>query len=74
MKYNKTYAEHFAKNLRELREAKGLSIRKLSKEVGVAPQTIDRYEYQGSMPDILIALSLADFFGVTLDELIRPKE
>lgn len=73
-KYNKDYAQHFGNNVRMLRKQRGLSLRQLGRAVGVAHGTIYRYESGGSMPDMLAALLLADFFGVTLDELIRPKE
>lgn len=70
-KYDKSYGQHFGRNLRALRKSQNLTMRELGERVGLAYQTINRYE-RGFTPTMLTALMLADYFGVTLDELIKP--
>lgn len=70
--YTKDYGLHFGRNLHKLRKARRLSLREMEAECGLTCQTIFRYEH-GAIPSMLCALMLADYFGVTLDELIRPN-
>jgi transcriptional regulator with XRE-family HTH domain len=71
-KYNKDYGKHFGRNLHKLRKARKLTLRGMEARCGLSHQTLFRYEH-GDLPSMLCALILADFFGVTLDELIKPK-
>lgn len=72
MKYDKSYAQHCAKNLRRLRAERKLTLRELEALVGLRCQTLWRLEH-GDMPEMLSALMLADFYGITLDELMKPS-
>ena len=69
--FDKSYGKHFARNLRELRKARRLTLRGMEARCGLSHHTLFRYEH-GDIPSMLCALMLADFFGVTLDELIKP--
>ena len=60
----------FGQKLRELREIAGYTQQALADEVGVQWLTIQRYESQGRVPDVLLAKRLARALGVTLDELL----
>ncbi|HFI0593226.1 TPA: helix-turn-helix domain-containing protein [Streptococcus suis] len=57
--------------LKELREAKGLTHKQLSEEIGVPIRTISRWE--NGQSDMLLqkAIMLANFFDVTLDEFVN---
>lgn len=70
--YTNDYGKHFGDNFRRLRKAKGVSIREMADQCGLTHTSILRYEH-GALPCMLCALILADYFGVTLDELIRPN-
>jgi Predicted transcriptional regulators len=60
----------FAERLKKLRTDKGLSQEDLAKIVGVKQQTIGGWENGRTEPDHQITCKLADFFGVTTDELL----
>ena len=69
MKFDKSIGEISAANLRRLRKERGLSLRELEEKVGLRVFTLWRLE-QGYMPQMLTAMMLADFYGITLDELM----
>ncbi|CUQ89670.1 MAG: helix-turn-helix domain-containing protein [[Eubacterium] siraeum] len=57
--------------LKELRKAKGISLKELGSIVGVAESTMSLYENGKRQPDYETLLKLAEFFGVTVDYLLR---
>ena len=59
------------RQIAENRRAKGLPQEQLAEEFGVSPQAVSKWENGASCPDILILPQLADFFGITVDELLR---
>ena len=61
----------FSDNLQFLRARRGLTQEQLAEEFGVSPQAVSKWENGASCPDILILPQLADFFGITVDELLR---
>lgn len=60
--------------LKELRKAKGISLKELGSIVGVAESTMSLYENGKRQPDYETLLKLAEFFGVTVDYLLRGKD
>lgn len=56
-------------NIKKLRKEQGLSIRKLSKLTGLAPDTISKYEREERKPKIENWQKLADYFGVSVEYL-----
>ena len=62
-------------NIRSLRVAKGLTQEQLGYELGVSAQAVSRWENGATYPDITMLPMIADYFNVTLDELIgRGRE
>lgn len=55
----------------ELRDAKGYKDSEVSKETGVAQTTLSEWKKGTYQPGVEKLIKLADFFGVTLDELVR---
>lgn len=55
--------------IRELRLSLGMTQAELGKAVGVSMQAVSKWE-RGGIPDIYVLLSLADYFQVTMDELL----
>lgn len=53
----------------ELRKGKNLSQEALAEKLGVARQTISKWELGETSPDLRQAKRLAEFFGVSLNEL-----
>lgn len=59
------------KNISSLCKEKGISIAKLEKEVGLGNGTIGKWAE--SSPKVDSLKSVADYFGVTVDSLIRKN-
>ena len=60
----------FAENLAALRRIKGLSQEELAAAIGVSRQTLSKYETGESLPDIERSRAIAEYFGVSLDDLV----
>ena len=58
------------KNLRELRTLKGISQQFLARELGISQQSINKYENHNVEPDIETLISMARYFGTSVDYLI----
>ncbi len=52
------------------RKAAGLSQEELAEIVGISANAVSKWERGASIPDINVMCSLADYFDVTLDELV----
>jgi len=57
-------------NIRGLRIAKGITQEQFGYELGVSAQAVSRWENGATYPDITMLPMIADFFDVTLDELM----
>ncbi len=58
------------KKIMELRKKKGLSQEELAEKVGVARQTISKWELGETSPDLKQSKELSKIFNVSLDELV----
>lgn len=56
-------------NIKEKRQALGLSQKKLAEKVGVCQQYLCRLEKDQNVPSIIMAADIADALGCSLDEL-----
>lgn len=56
--------------LRELRLSKNLTLKQVGEGVGLAANTISRYEISNREPSLEVWKKLADFFGVTVSYLL----
>ena len=62
-------------NIRSLRIANGITQEQFGYELGVSAQAVSRWENGATYPDITMLPMIADFFDVTLDELMgRGRE
>jgi len=62
-------------NIRSLRVTKGITQEQFGYEMGVSAQAVSRWENGATYPDITMLPMIADFFDVTLDELMgRGRE
>ena len=57
--------------IRELRIKHGDTQETLAKHLFVTAQAVSKWEQNLSMPDITVLVPLADYFGVTVDFLLR---
>ena len=62
--------------LKEIRESKGISQRQAALALNLSPTVYNRYENGLREPSNALLLVIADYFGVTVDELLgrRPME
>ena len=62
---------NFNEKLIELRKSKGLSQDELGQRLGVSRQTISKWELAQSYPDFQRLVLLSDYFGMSLDSLVK---
>ena len=60
----------FGKNLRELREERKISQRKLGEDLQVVNQTISTWETGTREPDLDMLKKISKYFDVTIDYLL----
>ena len=60
----------FSERITELRESGGFLQKDVAKEIGVSLHTYQRYEYAEAEPKVSILIALADFYDLSLDELV----
>lgn len=66
--------QDFSARLYRLRKERGISQEELADVVGVSRQAVQKWEAGASRPDMDNLTALGDFFGVSLDYLIRGAE
>ncbi len=59
---------NFNSNLKRIRKEKGITQEQLADKVGVSPQAVSKWELS-SYPDPQLLPAIADYLGVTIDEL-----
>ncbi len=59
--------------IKELRTEKGLSQKALAAAIGVSQKAVDYWERGVNEPKASYIVRLADFFGVSADELLGRK-
>lgn len=65
---------NYGEALKYQRELVGISQLELSKNIGTSHQNINRWESGSVLPNIDFCVRLADFYGITVDELIGRKK
>lgn len=61
---------NLGKNICDLRKSKSITQEELAAELGVTAAAVSKWEKGYTLPDILMLCALADYFGVTTDELL----
>ena len=59
--------------LKELRKEKGLTQEQLSEVFNVSGRTVSRWETGSNMPDISMLVEIADFYDVSIPEIIQGE-
>ncbi len=62
---------NFNEKLIELRKQKGLSQDEFGEKIGVSRQTVSKWELSQSYPDFQKLVFISDYYGITLDELVK---
>lgn len=61
-------------NIAALRKKKGITQEELANELGVSAQAVSKWENNSSCPDVSLLTKIADYFGVSVDALLRTQE
>jgi len=61
-------------NIQKLRKAKGLSLRKLSVEIGISHNNLASYERDAIVPSLENALKMSQYFNVPLEYLFMGEK
>lgn len=61
---------NYAENLKEHRLSRGLTLTEIEKATGISNANICRWENGKVIPKIDFCIQLAEFYGITLDELV----
>jgi len=64
----------FSQKLKTLREGKGLSQSQLADALFVTRQAVSKWERGAGMPDLPSLQKIADYFGVTIDQLANDEK
>ena len=59
--------------LKELRNEKGITQEQFAEVLGVSGRTVSRWETGSNMPDISLLVEIADFFDVSIPEIINGE-
>ena len=66
--------KQLGKRITTLRKNRNLSQEALAEQVGVSRQAISKWERDEALPDIYNLTTLAEIFGLTLDELLKGSD
>ncbi len=64
---------NFARNVKELRTSIGLNQIQLGEKIHYSSKAISKWENEDVLPDIVTLNMIAEFFNITVDELISSK-
>ena len=60
----------FSKHMAFLRENRGIMQKEMAKVLGISVHGYQRFEYEEQEPRMSTLIALADFYGLSLDELV----
>ena len=60
-------------NIKRLRVNRGVTQEQLGDALGVSGQAVSKWENESALPDILFLPKLAEYFGISIDELMGYK-
>jgi transcriptional regulator with XRE-family HTH domain len=70
------YAHDMATHLRQLREASGITVRELARQIGESHTNVLYWEASGNLPRSNVLIPMAKALGVTVEQLLgeaRPR-
>lgn len=70
---NNNIEQNIAINIKMLRQQIGLKQSELGEKIAYSDKTVSKWENGSSVPDINALSALADVFGLTVDDIIRPN-
>lgn len=66
--------ENYGNAFKTQREIRGFKMLEVAKAIGTSHQNISRWEKGDVLPNIDFCVKLADFYEITLDELVGRNE
>lgn len=57
--------------LKSLRRQKRITQFELAEALNISQTSVSKYERGVTQPDLAVVLSMADYFGISVDELVR---
>ena len=63
-------AKTIGQSIREIRTKRGLSQKEVAIDTGISHTQLSGYEHETSTPNIWTLITLADYYNVSIDELI----
>ena len=60
----------FPEHLQRLRQGRNLTQKEVAIEIGISLPSYQRYEYGSREPQMSTLVAIADFYGISLDELV----
>ncbi len=63
--------QRLGRKLRDLREAKKLTQEELSQKLNISRKTVSKWENGVGLPSIQFIKDVADFYGVTIDDILK---
>lgn len=61
---------NFASTLQRIRKERFITQKQMAEFLGIAPNAYQNYEYGKREPNLDTLISIADFFEISLDELV----
>lgn len=62
--------EEYGKNFKEIRKLNKKTLIQVEQATGISNENLSRWENGKSLPNIDFCVKLADFYGISLDELV----
>lgn len=59
------------KNIKKLRNERNVTQEQLAEELHISYQAVSKWETGGAVPDTMMLPGIAEFFGITIDELFK---
>ena len=66
--------ENFSKNLIYLRKANNLTQAQLAEKLNYTDKAVSKWEVGSVLPDVETLTCIAEFFGITINDLVYPKK
>ena len=60
--------------IKKYRKLRGVTQGKLAADLHISQTSVSKYERGLSEPDVAMLIALADYFNITVDELIRGSD
>ena len=61
-------------NIKRLRRGRGMTQAQLAKVLNISSAAVSKWEKGDSFPDITLLFPIADYFGISVDELMGHEE